>query len=229
MGDLPSLPFPKRCPRTLRLINQMRGIHPIQLSSATDPCLLLLILDAGGTSERVFCTPSAARSTFGSDALLASPWLRICRSFPEFFATRVLAGIATVNDPSLPNVIPQYDPASSAASTRIDSPWMLGLGIGYRIGYSEQDCSGSGEHNLTPRATMQAFRNGLRGSSADSTDGNRSRYVPSSVYSGNGQIEDSPLVSQNPNFMSGALRGPFEEQPTPRGPPVQVHKVDLVG
>ncbi len=70
---------------------------------------------------------------------------------------------------------------------------------------------------------MQSFRNGLRQPSADSTDDNRSRYAPSSVYSANGPpIDDSPAIGQGPNFMSGGLRGPFEEQQTPRPPPVQV-------
>ncbi|KAJ9613892.1 hypothetical protein H2200_002028 [Cladophialophora chaetospira] len=69
---------------------------------------------------------------------------------------------------------------------------------------------------------MQSFRNGLRQSSADSADDNRSRYVPSSVYSANGPpVEDSPVVEQSASFMSGALRGPFEEQQTPRLPQVR--------
>jgi hypothetical protein len=71
---------------------------------------------------------------------------------------------------------------------------------------------------------MQSFRNGLRAPSADSNDENRSRYVPSSVYSANGPIDDSPALGQGQNFMSGGLRGPFEEQPTARLPPVQVSK-----
>ncbi|KIV97862.1 hypothetical protein PV10_01565 [Exophiala mesophila] len=64
---------------------------------------------------------------------------------------------------------------------------------------------------------MNRFQFGLRKSS-DSIDDNRSRYVPSSVYSAGGPgpiAEDSPAIGQRPNFMSGALRGPYEEQ-TPR-------------
>lgn len=67
---------------------------------------------------------------------------------------------------------------------------------------------------------MQRFQFGLR-QSAESVDDNRSRYVPSSVYSagGPGPAEDSPMVEQTQMFMSGGLRGPFEEQ-TPRFAPV---------
>jgi len=67
---------------------------------------------------------------------------------------------------------------------------------------------------------MQRFQFGLR-QSAESVDDNRSRYVPSSVYSagGPGPVEDSSAVGQPQPFMSGGLRGPFEEQ-TPRFAPV---------
>ncbi|KIW63462.1 hypothetical protein PV04_10298 [Phialophora macrospora] len=68
---------------------------------------------------------------------------------------------------------------------------------------------------------MQSFRNELRQSSGESPDDNRSRYVPSSVYSAGGPPDDSPAIAQAPSFMSGALRGPFEEQSAPRLPPVQ--------
>lgn len=76
---------------------------------------------------------------------------------------------------------------------------------------------------------MQSLNYGLREPSADSLDGNRSRFVASSVYSANGggPADDSPALAQRPNFMSGALRGPFEEQPTPRLPPVS--EVDQAG
>lgn len=68
---------------------------------------------------------------------------------------------------------------------------------------------------------MNRFQFGGRQSSAESVDNNRSRYVASSVYNagGPGPAEDSPSIGQTQNFMSGALRGPFEEQ-TPRFPPV---------
>lgn len=67
---------------------------------------------------------------------------------------------------------------------------------------------------------MQRFQFGLR-QSAESVDDSRSRYVPSSVYSagGPGPAEDSPALDQTRSFMSGGLRGPFEEQ-TPRFTPV---------
>lgn len=67
---------------------------------------------------------------------------------------------------------------------------------------------------------MQRFQFGIR-QSAESVDDNRSRYVPSSVYSagGPGPAEDSPTIGQTQSFMSGGLRGPFEEQ-TPRFAPV---------
>ncbi|KIV83140.1 hypothetical protein PV11_05193 [Exophiala sideris] len=64
---------------------------------------------------------------------------------------------------------------------------------------------------------MQSYNFALRESTADSVDDNRSRYVPSSVYSGPGPIDDSPAFVQPPNFMTGALRGPYhDDQPTPR-------------
>jgi hypothetical protein len=72
---------------------------------------------------------------------------------------------------------------------------------------------------------MQSFRNELRQSSGDSADDSRSRYVPSSVYSAGVPADDSPATAHAPSFMSGALRGPFEEQSTPRLPPVQVCQV----
>lgn len=67
---------------------------------------------------------------------------------------------------------------------------------------------------------MQSFNFGIRKSSAESVDDTRSRYVPSSVYSGAGPVDDSPAigVGQTHSFMSGALRGPFEEHPTPQQP-----------
>ncbi|KIW14229.1 hypothetical protein PV08_07011 [Exophiala spinifera] len=72
---------------------------------------------------------------------------------------------------------------------------------------------------------MQAYAFGLRQSAADSLDDGQSRYVPSSVYSGPGPIDDSPAIGNNGSFMSGALRGPFaDEQPTPRFAPPPVPK-----
>ncbi|KIW25881.1 uncharacterized protein PV07_09017 [Cladophialophora immunda] len=62
---------------------------------------------------------------------------------------------------------------------------------------------------------MQAIKYGLRESSVDSVNDGRSRYVPSSVYSGAGPVDDSPALAQGHSFMSGALRGPFEEQEKP--------------
>lgn len=68
---------------------------------------------------------------------------------------------------------------------------------------------------------MQAYARGLRQSAAESLDDGQSRYVPSSVYSGPGPIDDSPAIGNTHSFMSGALRGPFaDEQPTPRLAPV---------
>ncbi len=70
---------------------------------------------------------------------------------------------------------------------------------------------------------MQPFNFGIRQSSAESVDDNRSRYAPSSVYSGGvGPTDDSPALGQTNSFMSGALRGPYEEQQTPRFPPVSL-------
>ncbi|KAK6385495.1 hypothetical protein LTS17_001063 [Exophiala oligosperma] len=67
---------------------------------------------------------------------------------------------------------------------------------------------------------MQAYALGLRQSAAESLDDGQSRYVPSSVYSGPGPIDDSPAIGNTQSFMSGALRGPFtDEQPTPRFAP----------
>ncbi|OAL24962.1 hypothetical protein AYO20_10565 [Fonsecaea nubica] len=60
-----------------------------------------------------------------------------------------------------------------------------------------------------------AIKYGMREPSVDSVNDGRSRYVPSSVYSGAGPVEDSPAMPQGHSFMSGALRGPFEEQETP--------------
>ncbi|EXJ54268.1 hypothetical protein A1O7_09606 [Cladophialophora yegresii CBS 114405] len=68
---------------------------------------------------------------------------------------------------------------------------------------------------------MQSFRNELRQSSGESADNVRSRYVPSSVYSASGPVDHSPATGHVPSFMSGALRGPFEEEQTPRLPAVQ--------
>jgi hypothetical protein len=68
---------------------------------------------------------------------------------------------------------------------------------------------------------MQSYNYGIRQSAAESMDDNRSRYVPSSVYSGPGPIDDSPAIGNTHSFMSGALRGPYtDEQPTPRFAPV---------
>ncbi|OCT48577.1 involucrin repeat protein [Cladophialophora carrionii] len=69
---------------------------------------------------------------------------------------------------------------------------------------------------------MQSFRNELRQSSGESADNIRSRYVPSSIYSASGPADHSPATGHVPSFMSGALRGPFEEESTPRLPPVQI-------
>ncbi|KIX05142.1 uncharacterized protein Z518_06014 [Rhinocladiella mackenziei CBS 650.93] len=66
---------------------------------------------------------------------------------------------------------------------------------------------------------MQSFNFGLRQSSAETADSSRSRYIASSVYSGPGPVDDSPAIGHPPSFMSGALRGPFEEQQTPRSAP----------
>ncbi|KAL2433881.1 hypothetical protein ABEF95_012177 [Exophiala dermatitidis] len=65
---------------------------------------------------------------------------------------------------------------------------------------------------------MQAFGFGLRQSSAESVDDNRSRYVPSSIYSGPGPVDDSPAIGPPSTFAVGSLRGPFDDQPTPRFP-----------
>lgn len=67
---------------------------------------------------------------------------------------------------------------------------------------------------------MQPFNLGMRQSSAESVDDRRSRYVPSSVYSGPGPIDDSPALGGHAPFMMGSLRSPVEEQPTPRFAPV---------
>ncbi|EXJ82243.1 hypothetical protein A1O3_06056 [Capronia epimyces CBS 606.96] len=67
---------------------------------------------------------------------------------------------------------------------------------------------------------MQPFSFGMRQSSAESVDDNRSRYVPSSVYSGPGPIDDSPAIGPPSSFMMGALRGSLEEQQTPRFAPL---------
>ncbi|KAK5445297.1 hypothetical protein LTS15_010078 [Exophiala xenobiotica] len=68
---------------------------------------------------------------------------------------------------------------------------------------------------------MQSYNYGIRQSAAESMDDNRSRYVPSSVYSGPGPIDDSPAIGNTHSFMSGALRGPYtDDQPTTRFAPV---------
>lgn len=69
---------------------------------------------------------------------------------------------------------------------------------------------------------MQAFGFGLRQSSAESVDDNRSRYVPSSIYSGPGPVDDSPAIGPPSTFAVGSLRGPFDDQPTPRFPQVYI-------
>jgi len=69
------------------------------------------------------------------------------------------------------------------------------------------------------QSSMQPFDFGLRQSLAGSMDEDGSRYVPSSIYSGPGPVDDSPAPAPTRSFPPGALRAGFEEQ-QPRYNPV---------
>lgn len=66
---------------------------------------------------------------------------------------------------------------------------------------------------------MQSFNFGLRRSADGSMDETRSRYVPSSVYSG--AVGESRAPSTAVQFTPMALGGPFQDD-RPRHNPVRV-------
>lgn len=75
---------------------------------------------------------------------------------------------------------------------------------------------------------MQAFNFGIRSSATPSVDETQSRYVPSSIYSGPGPAEESPLPPHpQQQYYQNGQRGPsqasnytpFEQRYDPRRPP----------